>query len=116
MPWCWDCSCGRCLRRYSGYCAWRGVVTDEEAPAAAQAARQAYPELGTAIYFEIARRTHGVLYELPNQRLNWLWRAPPPHAHCSTIFSARAFWCCDGVACMAAGAGTTCQITGWDEP
>ena len=30
---------------------------------------------GTAIYFEIAERTHGVLYELPRQRLNWLWCA-----------------------------------------
>ena len=64
---------GGYVRRYSGYCAWRGVVTDGEAPEAARAARQAYPELGTAIYFDIAQRTHGVLYELPGQRLNWLW-------------------------------------------
>ena len=63
----------RLPRRYSGYCAWRGVVTDSEAPEAAAAVRRAYPDLGTAIYFEIAERTHGVLYELPRQRLNWLW-------------------------------------------
>ncbi|CAK0787599.1 hypothetical protein CVIRNUC_010821 [Coccomyxa viridis] len=60
-------------RRYSGYCAWRGVVTDSEAPEAAAAVRRAYQALGTAIYFEIAEGTHGVLYELPRQRLNWLW-------------------------------------------
>ena len=62
-------------RRYSGYCAWRGVVTDEEAPEAAAAARRAYEELGHAIYFDISVCTHGVLYELPGQRLNWLWYA-----------------------------------------
>ena len=59
--------------RYSGYCAWRGVVTDSEAPEAAAAVRRAFPDMGTAIYFEIAEGTHGVLYELPRQRLNWLW-------------------------------------------
>ena len=61
--------------RYSGYCAWRGVVTDSEAPEAAAAVRKAYSEMGAAIYFEIAEGTHGVLYELPRQRLNWLWYA-----------------------------------------
>ncbi len=60
--------------RYSGYCAWRGVVRDSEAPEAAAAARRAYPELGSALYFELSeQRTHAVLYELPGQRLNWLW-------------------------------------------
>ncbi len=61
------------LRRYSGYCAWRGVVTDEEAPEQAAAARAAYDELGSAIYFDLACGTHAVLYELPGRRLNWLW-------------------------------------------
>lgn len=61
------------LHRYSGYCAWRGVVTDSEAPEAAAAVRKAYSEMGKALYFEIAEGTHGVLYELPRQRLNWLW-------------------------------------------
>ena len=63
--------------RYSGYCAWRGVVRDSEAPEAAAAARRAYPELGSALYFELSeQRTHAVLYELPGQRLNWLWCGP----------------------------------------
>ena len=48
-------------------------MTDGEAPEAAAAVRRAYQALGTAIYFEIAQGTHGVLYELPCQRLNWLW-------------------------------------------
>ncbi len=62
-----------CFCRYSGYCAWRGVVTDSEAPEAAAAVRKAYSDMGSAIYFDIAGGTHGVLYELPRQRLNWLW-------------------------------------------
>ncbi len=50
-------------------------MTDAEAPEAAAVVRRAFPDMGTAIYFEIAERTHGVLYELPRQRLNWLWCA-----------------------------------------
>lgn len=61
------------FHRYSGYCAWRGVVTDKEAPSAAGAVHRAYPELGRALYFDLAQGTHAVLYELPGQRLNWLW-------------------------------------------
>jgi hypothetical protein len=49
------------------------VVTDKEAREAAQAAREAYPELGSALYFDLAQDSHAVLYELPGQRLNWLW-------------------------------------------
>ena len=48
-------------------------MTDKEAPEAAQAAREAYPELGSALYFDLAQDSHAVLYELPGQRLNWLW-------------------------------------------
>ena len=69
----WHCMITGRICRYSGYCAWRGVMTDAEAPEAAAALRRAYPNLGSAIYFEIAKGTHGVLYELPRQRLNWLW-------------------------------------------
>ena len=76
--------------RYSGYCAWRGVVTDSEAPEAAAAVRRAYPDMGTAIYFEIAERTHGVLYELPRQRLNWLWWA---HYHLSLLLLITGLLC-----------------------
>lgn len=91
--------------RYSGYCAWRGVVRDSEAPEAAAAARRAYPELGSALYFEMSeQRTHAVLYELPGQRLNWLWcgtqrparlcgwRVPPPPWPARTVVLRQPFW------------------------
>ena len=49
-------------------------MRDPEAPDEAAAARAAYPELGGALYFELSdASTHAVLYELPGQRLNWLW-------------------------------------------
>ena len=56
------------------------MVTDEEAPEEAAAARAAYGELGSAIYFDLACGTHAVLYELPGRRLNWLWCALPDQA------------------------------------
>ena len=56
-------------------------MRDSEAPEEAAAARAAYPELGRALYFELSdERTHAVLYELPGQRLNWLWCARPSDA------------------------------------
>ena len=77
------------LNRYSRYCAWRGVVRDSEAPDEAAAARAAYPELGSALYFELSdARTHAVLYELPGQRLNWLWCAQPLGALFGNLDSA----------------------------
>jgi hypothetical protein len=48
------------------------MAADENSEVAAEL-RQAYPELGSALYFDIAKKTHAVLYELPGQRLNWLW-------------------------------------------
>ena len=48
-------------------------MTAEEDPEVAKQVRQAYDELGQALYFEIAHKTHSVLYELPQGRLNWLW-------------------------------------------
>ncbi|KAK9811813.1 hypothetical protein WJX72_010600 [[Myrmecia] bisecta] len=84
-------------RRYSGYCAWRGVMTahpelmtDDEQAVVARV-RAAYPDLGRAIYFEMAQDTHAVLYELPGKRLNWLWYVAQPQPKLpfpSVIFSA----------------------------
>ena len=62
-----------CGCRYTGYCAWRGVMQASENPAVAAQLREMYKELGKAIYFDIARDSHAVLYELPGERLNWLW-------------------------------------------
>ncbi|KAB8102973.1 hypothetical protein EE612_035129 [Oryza sativa] len=61
--------------RYSGYCAWRGVFdfTGKEGCTTMVDIRRAYPELGNCLYFDLAHKTHAVLYELPKNRLNWLW-------------------------------------------
>ena len=59
--------------RYAGYCAWRGVMQADEDPAVAAQVRQAYPDMGTALYFDIEQHSHAVLYELPGERLNWIW-------------------------------------------
>ena len=37
--------------------------------------REAYKELGKGMYFDIAKRGHAVLYEVPGDRLNWMWCA-----------------------------------------
>ena len=42
-------------------------------PKVAEAVRKAYPGLGDTLYFDLARGTHSVLYQLPEERLNWLW-------------------------------------------
>ncbi|KAG7973159.1 hypothetical protein I3843_07G214600 [Carya illinoinensis] len=61
--------------RYSGYCAWRGVLdfTGNENSETVTGIRRAYPELGKCLYFDLGSCTHGVLYELQNRRLNWIW-------------------------------------------
>jgi hypothetical protein len=61
--------------RYSGYCAWRGVFdfTGKESSDIITGIRREYPELGSCLYFDLADKTHAVLYELPGNRLNWLW-------------------------------------------
>lgn len=61
--------------RYSGYIAWRGVMRAGENPKVAEAIRKAY-DMGNTLYFDVAQGTHSVLYELPEERLNWLWYAP----------------------------------------
>ncbi len=43
-----------------------------ENPKVAEAVRKAY-SMGDTLYFDIAKGTHSVLYELPEERLNWLW-------------------------------------------
>ena len=46
-----------------------------ENPKVAEAIRKAY-DMGNTLYFDVAQGTHSVLYELPEERLNWLWYAP----------------------------------------
>ncbi|KAK2630721.1 hypothetical protein QOZ80_6AG0544120 [Eleusine coracana subsp. coracana] len=75
--------------RYSGYCAWRGVFdfTGKESSETVTGIRTAYPELGNCLYFDLAYKTHAVLYELPRSRLNWLWyiNGPEPELTGSSV-------------------------------
>ncbi|KAJ4951869.1 hypothetical protein NE237_028701 [Protea cynaroides] len=66
--------------RYTGYCAWRGVLdfSEDENSDTIVGIRKAYPELGNCLYFDITNGTHSVLYELPNKRMNWLWYVNQP--------------------------------------
>jgi hypothetical protein len=71
-----------CKCRYCGYCAWRGVLDSSTVEATNLKADllKLYPDLGHCLYFNInvAERTHAVLYELTQERLNWLWYINQP--------------------------------------
>ncbi|XP_004513450.1 uncharacterized protein [Cicer arietinum] len=66
--------------RYSGYCAWRGVLdfSKIENSETIIGIKKAYPELGKCLYFDLASGTHSVLYELQNKKLNWIWYVNQP--------------------------------------
>ncbi|WVY91549.1 hypothetical protein V8G54_037063 [Vigna mungo] len=66
--------------RYSGYCAWRGVLdfSKIENSEAISGIRKAYPDLGKCLYFDLASGSHTVLYELHKKRLNWVWFVNQP--------------------------------------
>ncbi|KAL2318110.1 hypothetical protein Fmac_031986 [Flemingia macrophylla] len=66
--------------RYSGYCAWRGVLdfSKIENSEIIIGIRKAYPDLGKCLYFDLALGTHSVLYELLNKKLNWIWYVNQP--------------------------------------
>nr|KYP72449.1 3-hydroxybenzoate 6-hydroxylase [Cajanus cajan] len=66
--------------RYSGYCAWRGVLdfSKIENSETIIGMRKAYPDLGKCLYFDLASGTHSVLYELLNKKLNWIWYVNQP--------------------------------------
>ncbi|KZV31649.1 zeaxanthin epoxidase, chloroplastic [Dorcoceras hygrometricum] len=61
--------------RYSGYCAWRGVLdfSESEDSETILALKKAYPDLGKCNYFDIGLKGHAILYELVNKRVNWIW-------------------------------------------
>ncbi|XP_073275332.1 uncharacterized protein [Primulina huaijiensis] len=60
--------------RYSGYCAWRGVLdfSDNEKSETILGLKKAFPDLGRCLYFNIGSGTHIALYELLNKRINWI--------------------------------------------
>ncbi|KAJ3674425.1 hypothetical protein LUZ60_005041 [Juncus effusus] len=66
--------------RYSGYCAWRGVLnfSGKEDSDLILGIRNEYPELGNCLYFDLAQNTHCVLYELKDKRINWIWYVNQP--------------------------------------
>lgn len=66
--------------RYSGYIAYRGVLdfSDDEHSGAITGIRRAYPELGKCLYFNLACRTHSVLFELLKKKFNWIWYVNEP--------------------------------------
>ncbi|RVX19690.1 hypothetical protein CK203_005326 [Vitis vinifera] len=66
--------------RYSGYCAWRGVLdfSENENSETIQGMRRAYPDLGKCLYFDLGSGTHSGIYELLNKRMNWLWYVNQP--------------------------------------
>ncbi|KAK7320704.1 hypothetical protein VNO77_30421 [Canavalia gladiata] len=66
--------------RYSGYCAWRGVLdfSKIESSETITDIRKAYPDLGKCLYFDLASGTHSVVYELLNKKLNWIWYVNQP--------------------------------------
>ncbi|CDP04812.1 unnamed protein product [Coffea canephora] len=66
--------------RYSGYTAWRGVLdfSNNKHAEAVLDLKKAYPDLGKCLYFDLSSRTHSVIYELLNQRINWIWYINQP--------------------------------------
>ncbi|XP_057426800.1 uncharacterized protein LOC130720197 [Lotus japonicus] len=66
--------------RYSGYCAWRGVLdfSKNEDSETIMGIQRAYPDLGKCLYFDLASGTHCVFYELQNKKLNWIWYVNQP--------------------------------------
>ncbi|KAH7841166.1 hypothetical protein Vadar_026539 [Vaccinium darrowii] len=60
--------------RYSGYCAWRGLLdfSDDGHLEAIMGLRRVYPDLGKCLYFCLGYGTHSVLYELLNNKINWI--------------------------------------------
>ncbi|WCJ30211.1 FAD/NAD(P)-binding oxidoreductase family protein [Euphorbia peplus] len=66
--------------RYSGYCAWRGVLdfSGDENSETMKGIRKVYPELGNCLYFHLDSGFHMVLYQLPKKKLNWIWYVHQP--------------------------------------
>ncbi|KAL2548342.1 FAD/NAD(P)-binding oxidoreductase family protein [Forsythia ovata] len=66
--------------RYSGYCAWRGVLdfSDNENSETILGLKKAYPDLGRCLYFDLGSGGHSVFYELLNKRINWIWYVNQP--------------------------------------
>ncbi|XP_015571627.1 6-hydroxynicotinate 3-monooxygenase isoform X2 [Ricinus communis] len=73
--------------RYSGYCAWRGVLdfSGKEGSETIVGIRKVYPDLGNCLYFHLNGGIHSVLYELPKEKLNWIWYVHQPEPKGSSV-------------------------------
>ncbi|KAI7756840.1 hypothetical protein M8C21_025025 [Ambrosia artemisiifolia] len=66
--------------RYSGYCAWRGVLdlSGDENSEIYAGLQKVYRDLGKCLYFDLGSGTHAVFYELLNKKINWIWYVNQP--------------------------------------
>ncbi|EEF48311.1 6-hydroxynicotinate 3-monooxygenase isoform X1 [Ricinus communis] len=66
--------------RYSGYCAWRGVLdfSGKRSSDTVTGLKKVYPDLGNCSYFHLSSGSHSVLYELRKEELNWVWYVHHP--------------------------------------
>ncbi|KAI3800860.1 hypothetical protein L1987_28959 [Smallanthus sonchifolius] len=66
--------------RYSGYCAWRGVLdlSNDENSGILAGLQKVYQDLGKCLYFDLGSGTHTVFYELLNKKINWIWYINQP--------------------------------------
>ncbi|KAI3741707.1 hypothetical protein L1987_59381 [Smallanthus sonchifolius] len=66
--------------RYSGYCAWRGVLdlSNNENSGILAGLQKVYQDLGKCLYFDLGSGTHAVFYELLNTKINWIWYINQP--------------------------------------
>jgi hypothetical protein len=80
------------FRRYSGYCAWRGVLdfSGNENSETIMSIQRVYPDLGKCLYFDLNTGSHTVLYELLSKRLNWIWYVHQPEPEQKVIFDSHS--------------------------
>ncbi|GKV42062.1 hypothetical protein SLEP1_g49511 [Rubroshorea leprosula] len=64
--------------RYTGYYAWRGVLDFSGKEESEAGIRRAYPDLGKCLYIDLASKTHSVHFEIPKNRVNWIWYINQP--------------------------------------
>ena len=48
-------------------------MRESENPKVAAEVRKEYKDMGRALYFDVLKDSHAVVYELPDKLLNWLW-------------------------------------------
>ncbi|XP_015571640.2 3-hydroxybenzoate 6-hydroxylase isoform X2 [Ricinus communis] len=74
--------------RYSGYCAWRGVLdfSGKRSSDTVTGLKKVYPDLGNCSYFHLSSGSHSVLYELRKEELNWVWYVHHPEPELKIVW------------------------------